>query len=212
MRKIDKGEPMAEFEQFVRSHNPRCWEDSAGISRVWREYMLEFEQHKLSAYTELYLLDLNETHIDHFKKRELFNDLVFNWNNLVVDSKDDSFGARYKDNHIHSQLDNERLINPIEEDAASFFQYVSTGKMIPAEGLTDDERQRAQYTIEMFNLNESGLMDRRKSILNNDISAYNGLSDEDVLQYLQELGFPSVIEQLLKERKQRRMLYDDKET
>lgn len=201
MRKINKGEPMAEFEQFVRSHNLCRWDDTAGISRKWREYMLKHEQHQLSAYTELFLPKLNETHIDHFKKRELFSKLEFCWNNLVVDSNDNSFGARYKDKHIHAQQDNERLINPIDEDAASFFQYVSTGKKIPAEGLTDDERQRAQYTIDMFNLNDSGLQDRRKRILNNDISAYNGLSDEEVLQYLQELGFPSVVEQLLKERK-----------
>lgn len=201
MRKIDKGEPMAEFVQFVRSHDSCRWDDTAGISRLWREYMLEYEQHQLSGYTELFLPNPDRTHIDHFKKRELFNDLVFSWDNLVVDSKDDSFGARFKDNHIHSQQDNERLINPVSEDASYFFQYESTGRIIPAVSLTDDERQRAQYTIDMFNLNESSLQDRRKRILNNDLSAFDGLSDEDVLQYLQELGFPSVVEQLLKERK-----------
>ena len=55
--------------------------------------------------------------------------------------------------------------------------YESTGKMVPAAGLTDDERQRAQYTIDMFNLNEESLKDRRKLILNSDPHAYYGLSD-----------------------------------
>ena len=201
MRKIDKGEPLDVFTKFVRTHYPSRWEDTTGESRVWREYMLEHEQHRLSGYTELFLPDMDRTHIDHFKKRELFEDLVFNWNNLIVDSNDDSFGARYKDCHIHSRQDNERLINPVDEDATRFFQYESTGKMVPAAGLTDDERQRAQYTIDMFNLNEESLKDRRKLILNIDPHAYYGLSDEEVLQCLKSIGFPSVVEQLLQERR-----------
>ena len=209
MRKIEKGEPMAEFIQFVRKYSPSRWEDAAGVSRVWREYMLKNEQHQLSGYTELYLSDLDRTHIDHFKKRELYNDCVFNWNNLVVDSIDDSFGARFKDNHIHNQQDNERLINPINEDAARFFQYESTGKMIPAKELTDEERQRAQFTIDKFNLNESSLKERRRVILNNDPCAYSGLSDEEVLECVKILGFPSVFEQLLRERKTGRIQHDD---
>ena len=201
MRKIDKGEPMMEFVQFVRTHHPCQWEETTGVSRVWREYMLEHEQRRLSGYTELFLPVLDRTHIDHFKKRELFEDLVFNWNNLLVDSKDDSFGARYKDSHIHGTQDNERLINPIEEDAVRFFQYDPTGKIVPANGLTHEEQQRAQYTIDMFNLNEGSLKERRKAILNSDPCAYKGLSDEEVLQCLHTLGFPSVVEQLLKERR-----------
>ena len=200
MRKIDKGDPMNEFVHFVRAQYPCQWEDTAGVSHVWREFMLEHEQHRLSAYTELYLSDSSRTHIDHFKKRELFNDLVFSWNNLVIDSNDESFGAKYKDSHIHDRHDNERLINPVDEDAVRFFQYESTGKIAPADGLTDEEKQRAQYTIDMFNLNEASLKDRRKIILNGDPCAYEGLSDEEILQCLHTLGFPSVVEQLLKER------------
>ena len=201
MRKIDKGKPMDEFVRFVRAHYPCPWEDTVGVSRVWRKFMLEHEQDQLSGYTELYLVDLDRTHIDHFKKQELFKDLVFSWNNLVVDSVDDNYGARYKDAHVHSVQDNERLINPVDEEAARFFYYESTGKMVPAEGLTDEERQQAQYTIDMFNLNEGSLMERRKVILNSDPQAYNGLCDEEVLQCLKTLGFPSVVEQLLRERK-----------
>ena len=201
MRRIDKGAPIPEFTQFVHTQHPVCWEDAAGVRSIWREYMLRHEQHNLSGYTELYIACPNQTHIDHFKKRSLFGNLVFCWENFVVDSLDDGYGARYKDGHIHSIEDNQRLIDPVREDASRYFQYEITGKMVPANGLSDDDAKRAQFTIDMFNLNEGSLKERRKVILNTNPHAYDGLSDEEVMEYLHTLGFPSVVEQWLRERR-----------
>lgn len=206
MRRIDKGAPMPEFTQFVHTQHPVCWEDAAGVRSIWREYMLSHEQDNLSGYTELYIACPNQTHIDHFKKRSLFGNLVFCWENFVVDSQDDGYGARYKDSHIHSIEDNQRLIDPVKEDASRYFQYEITGKMVPANGLSDDDAKRAQFTIDMFNLNEGSLKERRRIILNIDLQSYDGLSDEEVMQCLQKLGFPSVVEQWLRERRNQKNL------
>jgi uncharacterized protein (TIGR02646 family) len=199
MRKLDKGEPVQQFIDFVHRNHPERWEEAKDESLVWRKHILEHEQYGLSGYTEA-PLHLEKSHIDHFKKQSLYPQFVFEWNNYVVDGKDDTYGARYKDNAIRNRADNEKLINPVIEDAQRFFKYELSGKMVPADGLSEEEKEKAGFTIAAFNLNEGSLVDRRKKIINMDIRSFEGLSDEDVLAILLPEGFASVVEQLLKER------------
>ena len=199
MRKLDKGEPAQQFMDFICHNHPERWEDTKDESPVWRKHILEHEQSGQSGYTEV-PLHFEKSHIDHFKKQTLYPHLVFEWNNYVVDGKDDTYGARYKDNAIRNRTDNEKLINPVVEDAQRFFKYELSGKIVPADGLSDEETEKAGFTIATFNLNESSLVDRRKKIINMDIRSFEGLSDEDVLVVLLPEGFASVVEQLLEER------------
>lgn len=201
MRKIDKGDPMPSFSEFVSRNHPVKWEDAKAVSRIWREYILMYEQHWLSGYTEE-PLRLDDSHIDHFRKQSLFNTLTFDWSNFIVDQKNDTYGARYKDNIVKTKADNEKLINPATEDAAKFFKYEINGKIDIADGLSEKDKTRALFTINAFNLNESSLVERRKVILNIIMDSYNDLTDEMVLEALAAEGFTSVVEQLLKERKQ----------
>ena len=211
MRKLDKGEPVKQFIDFIRRNHPEKWEDTKDESPVWRKHILEHEQSGLSGYTEA-PLHLEKSHIDHFKQQSLFPLLVFEWNNYVVDGNDDYYGARYKDKAIRSRADNEKLINPVVEDAQRFFKYELSGKIVPADDLSEEEIEKAGFTIVSFNLNESSLVYRRKKIINMDIRSFEGLPDEDVLKALLPGGFVSVVGQLLKERtKKRRYHHDDKE-
>lgn len=202
MRKLDKGEPAQQFMDFIRRNHPEKWEEAKDESPVWRKHILEHEQSGLSGYTET-PLHLEKSHIDHFKKQSLYPQLVFEWDNYVVDGKDDTYGARYKDNAIRNRADNEKLINPVVEEAQRFFKYELSGKIVPADGLSEEDNERAEFTINTFNLNESSLVDRRKKIINMDIGSFEGLSDEDVLKVLLPEGFVSVVEQLLEERTKR---------
>lgn len=202
MRKIDKGEPIPSFTEFVSLHHPTRWEDAKDVSRAWREYILEFEQHCLSGYTEE-PLKLDRSHIDHFRKQSLFNALVFDWNNYIVDGKNQTYGAKHKDKVVRNREDNEKLINPAVEDARCYFKYDLNGRITLADGLSDEDRARAEYTIEAFNLNESSLAERRRVIINTILEPFNDLSDDVILAALADEGFTSVVEQLLKERKTR---------
>lgn len=201
MRKIDKGVPLASFSEFVRTHRPVKWEDAKDVSRVWREYILEYEQHRLSGYTEE-PLSLDDAHIDHFRKQSLFNTLIFNWNNYIVDKNNDTYGARFKDKIVTTKADNERLINPAAEDASRFYKYGLNGRIEVADGLSEPEKDRAVFTRRAFNLNEASLVERRRVIINTILGPYDDLSDELILEALAAEGFTSVVEQLLKERKQ----------
>ena len=202
MRKINKGEPIPSFTEFVNHHHPTRWEDAKDVSHTWREYILEYEQYQLSGYTEE-PLRAAKSHIDHFRKRSLFSSLIFDWNNFIVDSVDETYGAKYKDNVVKTSEENNRLINPVTEDASHFFKYQINGKIDVADGLCNEDIGRAGYTIGAFNLNESSLVERRRIIMNTIIDSYNDLNDEAILDALKTEGFTSVVEQLLKERKQR---------
>ncbi len=211
MRKIDKGTPLASFSEFVRTHHPVKWEDAKGVSRVWREYILEYEQHRLSGYTEE-PLRLDRTHIDHFRKQSLFNALIYDWSNFVVDGVDENKGAKFKDKYVKTCEDNAMLINPVTEDASRFFQYELNGNISVVDGLNPTDTVRANYTINAFNLNEASLSERRRKIINTILYAYYDLSDDLILEALEAEGFKSVVEQLLKERKQEEDFNDDQET
>lgn len=200
MRKIEKGTPIASFLEFIRKNHPTKWADAKDVSRAWREHILEKEQHRLSGYTEE-PLRLNKSHIDHFRKQSLFNKLIFDWNNYIVDGIDDTYGAKYKDNFVKTVSDNEILINPVTDDASSFYKYELTGKISVADNLSEPDKARAAYTLNAFNLNEASLVDRRRKIINTIIDSYADLSDEIIYEALAAEGFTSVVEQLVKERK-----------
>ena len=201
MRKIDKGEPLPSFSDFVRKYHPAKWEDAKDVSRTWRQYILEVEQHHLSGYTEE-PITLDDSHIDHFRKQSLFNALIFEWSNFIVDSTNETYGAKYKDNFVKICSDNDKLINPVTEDASRFFKYEVNGKITLADGLNDAEKERAIYTRDAFNLNEGSLVERRRVLMNIILDSFSALDDKDVLDALAAEGFTSVVEQLLREREQ----------
>lgn len=202
MRKLDKGKPIQAFVDFVNNNKPKDWEEAKGVSRVWREHILSQEQHGQSGYTES-PITLNGSHIDHFRKQSLFNKLVFDWDNFVVDSTDDAYGAKFKDNYISTREDNENLINPVTEDASRFFKYEINGRIEVADGLDKVDAARAQLTRDAFNLNEGSLVDRRRVIMSMILDAFIDLTDDEIKDALQSLGFTSVVEQLLQGRKKK---------
>lgn len=201
MRKIDKGAPIPSFTEFVASRKPVRWEEAKDVSREWREYILEYEQHRMSGYTETPVA-IDDSHIDHFRKRSLFDTLIFDWNNFIVDSNDGTYGAKYKDKYITICAENEKLINPVMEDAGRFFKYELNGKIRVASDLSALDQRRADLTIIAFNLNEGSLVERRRVIINTILDSFTDLPDGVILEALEEVGFRSVVEQLLLERKQ----------
>lgn len=201
MRKIDKGTPLESFSEFVKTHPQARWVDAKDMSPVWRRHMLSCEQHDMSGYTEE-PLRFEHSHIDHFRKRALFREFIFDWNNFVVDGVDETYGAKFKDKYVKSREENDRLINPVTEDVGRFFKYELNGNISVISGLIPYDAERAGYTIEAFNLNEASLSERRKIIINTVLDTFEELSDELILEALEKEGFRSVVEQLLDERRQ----------
>lgn len=198
MRHIDRGEPPMEFQQFVERKSPREWNVFAKkaheLYRSCRDILSE-EQGNFSGYTEMPLK--GNVHIDHFKKRSLFEEKMFDWRNFVVDEKNKSYGADAKDKRVCGKGENEKLINPVEEDPHAFFTYQANGNMVPLMSLSTEDEERARFTIEAFNLNHE-LLRRKRLDMMRVVESYvaGGLSMTDAMNALKDCGFPSVLEYL----------------
>ena len=196
MRHIHRGEPLAEFQRYVEKESPKDWESfSKEMYELYvtcRKVLME-EQGNISGYTEMPLK--KNLHIDHFKKQSLFPWQMFDWRNFVVDEKGKPYGADRKDESIVLREKNEKLINPVEEDPHLFFTYQRNGNLIPVDSLSDKDRERAIFTIEVFGLNHEILRRKRLDMMclvENYVAG--GLSMAEVKSALTECGFPSVLE------------------
>jgi uncharacterized protein (TIGR02646 family) len=193
------------FTKFVKKENPQDWSKDF-INKHHDIYencrsLLESDQYGLSAYTELKLdhKEKNKVHIDHFKKKDKFPELIFNWENYVVDNHERVFGCDYKDDHIKNRDDNEKLIDPIHEDPGLFFTYQFSGKMIPLQSLSDNMRARAKFTIDSFNLNYKYLQDSRADLIQIIRNYQKGKLDKSIIRdiVVSEVGLPSFVDFVL---------------
>jgi len=201
MRKINKSTPLPHFNGDNYKDDCQLWtcRNCSQITfhnkykDVYEETRLQIltdEQNQLCGYTEIYINELEECHVDHYKKREFFSELIFDWNNLVVATKDDNFGANFKDNSYRIQREEySEIYNPVVDDIP--FEYNQWGEIIEKDGKT-------KRTIEIFNLNCESLKRRRADIITT-IQALKKdcASIDDIRSSFDEAGFSSVIEQEL---------------
>jgi uncharacterized protein (TIGR02646 family) len=209
---IQKGTPLKEFTDFIQTRKPTNWEDihqreHEKVFRLTRESILESEQKGLGGYTERPLStstrekisEENRVHIDHYKKRVMFPRLTFDWNNLVVEDRNPNYGACYKDRVLNNADDYKRLLNPVVDYPESMLTYRPDGQMRVKEKLPLADSDRAQFTIDTFNLNHVALRKKRENVIR-DILNCSGLTDDEIRQAMTGKGFPTVVEWALKLR------------
>lgn len=190
MRRIDKGTPLPDFQRGTVGLTR--WGELQETRR-FRDHILSIEQKGLSAYTERQV-ELDKTHIDHFCKRDLFPAKCFDWDNLLVAENDEGYGAKYKDNKYKlNNGDYNLIINPVVDDPHDYFTYMPNGDITPKCGLGDSDLQKAQKTIEVFNLNHPALVNERRTHWGY-VEYYTqaGLSKLEILEY--SPAFPSLTE------------------
>ena len=199
MRNIKKTNEPQELRNFIKKNRPTNWECihssvSQSVYDACREKLYE-EQKTMSGYTEriMKLEDTRVVHIDHFKKRDLFPELTFDWDNLILDEHICGYGADYKDIHVKRE-DYQFLINPIYEDPHEYLTYQIDGKMIPQKGLSENKKRKAETTIRIFNLNSPKLVNQRNSRLNQIADCIDEMSPEDIFSIFKKHGLWSVTE------------------
>jgi uncharacterized protein (TIGR02646 family) len=135
------------------------------------------EQYQLCCYSEL-RSDQEGLgyHIEHVENKRQSPELTFDYSNLAasaLDSANDlgAFKARgeavfgghtAKKQGKPDPVDMARFISPHRPDCRRFFVYVSDGRVVAAVALNVDEKDQAQYTIDMLNLNSPFLVTRRR--------------------------------------------------
>ena len=135
------------------------------------------EQFGLCCYTELNLADLKETHdlgshFEHEQPKSLYPQRTFDESNLLrcaLASEDlglyqgaQRFGGHSKDNNQNIDYDPNKFISPQSANCSDYFVYIATdGSIAPNAKLELTELERAEYTIEILNLNSPFLKAER---------------------------------------------------
>ncbi len=201
MRRLNKGEPLPSFTQCISRNTPASWDDFSqnyqAISQDIRLHILCTEQESVCGYTELPIDDPYRCHIDHFRKRQYFSNLTFDWRNFIVATIDDDFGAKYKDGRNGIKKDEyDNIFNPVDDNVEQYFEYSKLGDILPKLSCTTTEKAKAEKTIEVFNLKHPALKRRREKIIKM-LEDFGDLPPEEIKLYLAEEGFKSLINQFV---------------
>jgi len=198
----DRSLPLKAFVDFVDRNNPHEWsadfcQKDPELYHACRDELLRC-QNGMSAYTEIPLEKDGNIHIDHFRKKGIspFRRLMFIWNNLVVDERDNhDYGAGHKDDMVKSPEDYQLLINPVEPSPERYFSYLVNGRMVPAHGLGDEDIRKANYTISVFGLNHPTLVNMRHVVIDC-VLAYiaAGFTGKEIRDSMFAKGFQTVVE------------------
>ena len=199
MRKINKLTPIQIFSDFVNKQKPKNWDDfhkyGQKIYEDTREQILITEQDCLCGYTELPINDVRNTHIDHYKKKSIFPLLTFDWNNFIVATMNNEFGANYKDsNYKIKKEEYAEILNPVIDEIQQYFEYMTWGEVKPKHTLSEEDFLKADKTIIVFNLNHNSLKRRRRNLIKM-ASSYKDFTKSEKISYLIYSGFLSLLEQ-----------------
>jgi len=167
MFKISKDEPKyftSAKSKVKLSKVKEAWNDKniIEIRAKLRKDILEKEQNRLCIYCEKKISDNSKkSNIDHFKTRNLFPEKTLDYTNLLVSCNVNDRCSSLKDSKkslLKNRDDYENILDPTIENPNDFFNYLFSGEIIPI----DDKK--AQFTIEIFNLNQQSLSDERKML------------------------------------------------
>ena len=168
MRKLQRGPAPACLSLY--RHGLNNWKALTADNREEIWVSLEAMQQQRCAYCEGELR-IGKRHIEHFRQRDRYTRLTFIWSNLFGSCNQDDSCGKYKDEL--PRYDPASLIKPDDEDPEHFFLFISDGNIVVREGLSIMEKQRANETIRIFNLN--GVLRARRHIA---VSGYLSLAKE----------------------------------
>lgn len=132
------------------------------------------EQYQLCCYSELRADEEGlGYHIEHVENKSQHPQRTFDYGNLAasaLNSANDLSAFKAQGQAVfgghatgkqHS-CDMTRFVSCHQQDCARFFAYLSDGRVVPADTLNSQEKDRAQYTIELLNLNSPYLLTLRQ--------------------------------------------------
>lgn len=172
MRFIEKDIPdfFKEDTKNFKSWNDYNDSDETKKNRIkLKEYILTNEQKFLCVYCEC-KVNLELSHIEHLKPKEIYSDLTFDYNNLVVSCNGQCLREPSIDMKNHrcghkknNKFDEDKFLNPIElEDIDQYFNYDFDDYKIIS---SDKNKNKSSYMIDLLQLNEGNITLRRQKTL-----------------------------------------------
>ena len=191
MKQLTKGGVPEFFTKYILRNSPRHWDEISPIRQELREHIL-MEQGNCCAYTEIRISESTNSHNDHYRTRNLFPQLTFDYHNMLVSCNSEEYGAKHKDKHIKSAEDYDDLVNPVKEVPSDFIEFAYTGEVLSVGGSTKGEK-----TISFFNLNAKALVERRKTMATCMLQMKDYLTEEEIVESIGE--FETMVRQLYKD-------------
>lgn len=207
MRHMDKpnNATNVKLEQEIENGKPatseeatRRWKNFNGKTELSRQLLQQ--QYGLCCYTELNLTDFaleqhKGTHIEHERPKSMFPDRTFDYDNLLLCSLasedlkhfpgQQQFGGHFKGSNFVAGS----FVSPHQANCRDYFIYSSgSGEISPNLELPEDEQQKAQYTIDLLNLNAPFLKAERKQWLEEIEECLEPLIDSSDLQSIELLA------------------------
>lgn len=166
------------MRKLERSDAPRClssykhgrdkWDrsspDANCRNQIWQQ--LNTMQNGFCAYCER-SIERGKAHIEHFFRRHEEPKRTFDWTNIFGSCHEHETCGNYKDNKAKN-IDLKKVCKPDEVNPANFLEFLPNGKVQPRLGLVGREKEIAENTINVFHLNISGLIGRRRITIQNE--------------------------------------------
>jgi uncharacterized protein (TIGR02646 family) len=133
---------------------------------IWEK--LNNMQHGYCAYCECRLSEDNtKRHIEHFIQKGQVPRLTFNWDNLFGSCNSPNRCGKYKDDApAAKKIDLAKVCKPDVIDPAKLILFLNSGKVRSRAGLTPQNKELADNTITVFNLDgDSTLENSRKAAI-----------------------------------------------
>ena len=164
-------------------------------------------QKELCAYCERKIKkEEKKYHVEHFRCRHHFPENQLEWNNLFLSCNDKKTCGTHKDRSKTEKYDVNDLIKPDIEtyNPEQYFTYISNGEIKVRLDLNNEDKRKANETIRVFNLNETALVNTRKTIFKSYFNIVSEQCNNSNLQNIEaikkmeeKLGFSSLIESIL---------------
>ncbi|HCL5323892.1 TPA: TIGR02646 family protein [Salmonella enterica subsp. salamae serovar 51:c:-] len=156
-------------------------QDSDQSTRRWRNFrrdkadlmtLLLNEQYHLCCYSEI-RADLRGLgyHIEHVENKSQQPVRTFDYQNLAASALDsgnglpplgiNAFGGHSRGKQ--EAVDMAKFIHCHMSGCSRYFAYLSDGRIVPADELNAQEMERAEYTIDLLNLNSGFLQTERRN-------------------------------------------------
>lgn len=192
---------------IIRNPNPPSCLANQPSNQSWEVFMetpchrdvsdsLHAEQHFLCCYCES-SVGGPDGHIEHMAPRKASPTATYRYDNLAISCNGGSIEhcGHFKDNShknpFHS-YDPAVFSRPHDAETVRFFRYLPNGDIVPSEGLSPAERDRAEYMIGYLGLASSRLQSRRRSHARTIIDTLGSNPDEALLDwarnYFLEIG------------------------
>ncbi|EFQ7848851.1 TIGR02646 family protein [Salmonella enterica] len=150
----------------------RRWQRFGRENKAALMTLLLNEQYHLCCYSEI-RADLRGLgyHIEHVENKSQQPGRAFDYQNLAASALDSEnglhlFGINAFGGHARGKQEAVDMANFIHchlPDCSRYFAYLSDGRIVPADELNAQEMERAEYTIDLLNLNSGFLQTERRN-------------------------------------------------